>query len=1207
MTIAAIWWSSSSFGVGPGLGEVNVVSRLSAPFEASITVKGMDAIDLDSDQFSIRIDGESGANIDYRLERVDADTALIHLYTREAISEPVIQFRVEVSWDRNAVARSYDAFVDPPAYQEYFKRADAPADDRSSAAEPASDTLIPATQLPPIVLGGTSASTAQADDVPTDEVVMEESAGGEGIAEHSEPRREYGPTIDGNSIWRVARAVATDAADLTIYQWMYAIWQANQQAFTGANMHRLKMGEVLAIPLEDEVREISHAEAWRVYSSQLALLQPVDPVAEESVQQAGVAAEPQAQAQSAEPSFVEVTGAPVDKLVQFDDPAADTPAKASLLVESRAESVAATANEDVLIKLPEDSASAMDERVIVSTHQAGMEEAALAKATAEPGSGGSGEVTTMPAAEMTHSATLDTTASQPVMAGEVIVNGIEAVDTKSVTTVDQSARELALMPAADQVADQADAAANAIDEVPVADWYVSLQSRHRFIETMPVIGAAGSLAFVGRALQRVDAFIATSPSWAALAFGAWITLMIVMLRNELVARRRRLRAVAAREPAAAVGVTSAEASAQDTQPEEGGEPADEESTRRRQLPLQPPSESNARAIIAQADSILAGGDAEEAIKLMKLAVDLQPNQPLLVKRLLELYYQTRRDDAFDELMNDLSAVLKNLDTVDLAKLQVIHARLFPGTSFPLAHVLAESSAQEGATAPGTPVDKIALADESDPEAAASNRFDAVEGDIARGAYGVDFVETQVVYTSKGVPLRQQAAEQQGMVGEILDLSVTLKEADVYLAYGLYDNAEDLLLKGMEVDPERADFLAGLLDVYYATRNVVDFVSCAEVMLDMGDQGREYWEKVEIMGYELAPYNKMFAAGKDRSLSAVELGIPKPETADFDFSHIEEGGEEDFAEIEIDSDEEAEALSAELKLDLTTSAYEDTAGRLGQILSLDTSGAPPIPSTAQHFDDDDISIFVLDDDDEVDDDEVDAVAGKGEQIQSLQTSEILAIPETSENSSQDSSTADPEPANDLDDFAEELDQLPSLNTSEILAIPGTSALSDSEDREAYEIDEDALAMDLDAIGEELELDLDSESVDDDDEPDLEFDDQEVMKFTIEDTQPRPAAGFDTGETSLSVVKNSRTDTLADSSGKNVDGSILYFPENNKEDRAINEFESEVKVTLQAIRDQLQHLTERLFRQERETSDLKQSIAELGKKDAVSAQKKNKKPS
>ena len=114
-------------------------------------------------------------------------------------------------------------------------------------------------------------------------------------AEIPEQRREYGPTIDGNSIWRVARAVSTDNKELTIYQWMYGIWKANPQAFTRSNMHRLNMEELLSIPLEREIAETSHSVAWRAYSSQMAMLQPLGrdrgEVAQDDVPQTNTVAE----------------------------------------------------------------------------------------------------------------------------------------------------------------------------------------------------------------------------------------------------------------------------------------------------------------------------------------------------------------------------------------------------------------------------------------------------------------------------------------------------------------------------------------------------------------------------------------------------------------------------------------------------------------------------------------------------------------------------------------------------------------------------------------------------------------------------------------------------------------------------------------------------------------------------------------------------
>ena len=59
-----------------------------------------------------------------------------------------------------------------------------------------------------------------------------------------------------------------------------------------------------------------------------------------------------------------------------------------------------------------------------------------------------------------------------------------------------------------------------------------------YTHQLPVIGTGGALAFVGRAVQHVDRYIATRPSWATLALGAWVTLVLMMLRQQWLARRK---------------------------------------------------------------------------------------------------------------------------------------------------------------------------------------------------------------------------------------------------------------------------------------------------------------------------------------------------------------------------------------------------------------------------------------------------------------------------------------------------------------------------------------------------------------------------------------------------------------------------------------------------------------------------------------------
>lgn len=129
----------------------------------------------------------------------------------------------------------------------------------------------------------------------------------------------------------------------------------------------------------------------------------------------------------------------------------------------------------------------------------------------------------------------------------------------------------------------------------------------------------------------------------------------------------------------------------------------------------------------------------------------------------------------------------------------------------------------------------------------------------------------------------------------------LNEADVYLAYNLYDNAEELLTQSLESNPERADYRSKLLDTHFATKNADAFIREAETLKSMGNTANRYWDRVLIMGYELAPDNALFAAAKDSGLTAADLEISKPASADFEL-----GGDEDstnFSTTDFDLGEE----------------------------------------------------------------------------------------------------------------------------------------------------------------------------------------------------------------------------------------------------------------------------------------------------------------
>lgn len=160
----------------------------------------------------------------------------------------------------------------------------------------------------------------------------------------------------------------------------------------------------------------------------------------------------------------------------------------------------------------------------------------------------------------------------------------------------------------------------------------------------------------------------------------------------------------------------------------------------------------------------------------------------------------------------------------------------------------------------------------------------------------DFASTEVLTTEQmpAVEVEETAVEDQ-------EQDDVLNEVDVYLAYGLYDNAEDLLKESLEHKPDRADYRAKLLDTYYATQNSDSFVREAEALKSLGSGADRYWDRIQIMGFELAPDNELFVEAKDSDISVVDLEYAKPDSADFDIGSDEDIT--DFSNTDFDLGEE----------------------------------------------------------------------------------------------------------------------------------------------------------------------------------------------------------------------------------------------------------------------------------------------------------------
>jgi pilus assembly protein FimV len=164
--------------------------------------------------------------------------------------------------------------------------------------------------------------------------------------------------------------------------------------------------------------------------------------------------------------------------------------------------------------------------------------------------------------------------------------------------------------------------------------------------------------------------------------------------------------------------------------------------------------------------------------------------------------------------------------------------------------------------------------------------------------------TQVMDLSEDEPVAEEALAGSGEVAEEAD--DTLSEADVYLAYGLHDQCEDLLTKALEERPERNDYRAKLLENYFAAKEKDKFESMAqELHGKLGDTSDKMWVRTVVMGKELAPDNDLFS-GDVADVSLDDIVSEKPEADEFDLS-IDLGAGDESPDLEIGSVDMEESI------------------------------------------------------------------------------------------------------------------------------------------------------------------------------------------------------------------------------------------------------------------------------------------------------------
>ncbi|MDX1297652.1 MAG: FimV/HubP family polar landmark protein [Pseudomonas sp.] len=251
LAIAAASALSSGMAHALGLGEVTLQSALNQPLVAEIEL--LEVRDLASSELlptlaSPEAFTKAGVDRQYFLTDLKFTPVLkpngksvIRVTSSKPMREPYLNFLVEVLWPNGRLLREYTLLLDPPLYT---PQSVTPAAARLpvAAAAPATRVLAPAPRPATAVAKQVSAAAPAAPRAPAAKPL-------EG--------NQYKTTAN-DTLWEIAQRARAGGS---VHQTMLAIQDLNPDAFIGGNINRLKSGQVLRLPNEQQIQVRAHSEA----------------------------------------------------------------------------------------------------------------------------------------------------------------------------------------------------------------------------------------------------------------------------------------------------------------------------------------------------------------------------------------------------------------------------------------------------------------------------------------------------------------------------------------------------------------------------------------------------------------------------------------------------------------------------------------------------------------------------------------------------------------------------------------------------------------------------------------------------------------------------------------------------------------------------------------------------------------------------------
>ncbi|MDP3844861.1 MAG: FimV/HubP family polar landmark protein [Pseudomonas sp.] len=262
LAIAAASALSSGMAQALGLGEVSLKSSLDQPLVAEIElleVRDLATGELIPSLASPEDFTRAGVDRQFLLNDLKFTPVIkangksfIRVTSSKPIREPYLNFLVEVLWPSGRLLREYTVLLDPPLYSPQTTAAAAP---RMPVAAPMPRPVTPAVR--PVTAAAPAPVAAASRPAAAPVAATSNKLSG----------KDY-KTTSSDTLWEIARRLPGGSANA--HQTMLAIQDLNPDAFIGGNINRLKSGQVLRLPDQQQINSRSPSEAIAQVNEQTA-------------------------------------------------------------------------------------------------------------------------------------------------------------------------------------------------------------------------------------------------------------------------------------------------------------------------------------------------------------------------------------------------------------------------------------------------------------------------------------------------------------------------------------------------------------------------------------------------------------------------------------------------------------------------------------------------------------------------------------------------------------------------------------------------------------------------------------------------------------------------------------------------------------------------------------------------------------------------